>query len=246
MTPRCPLVVGANRDERYDRPALGVDLRRASPRVLAGLDLEAGGTWLAVGETGVVAGLTNQPTGAGRDRTKRTRGELPFLLTDHRTASSAVEAFARQVDPAAYNPCSILVGDRDALFSLELGESPAVSVLQLAPGHYALENRPLGVATAKAVYARSRLARVPSASDDEIVAGLTVILSDHEPPPELPGGDEPPTRRPTSACIHTDGYGTRSSMIVLVPRDRGESPRVLATDGPPCTTPFRDVSGLWG
>jgi uncharacterized protein with NRDE domain len=249
MTTQLPLVVGANRDERYSRPARPVDLRRLSPRVLAGLDEEAGGTWLAVNEDGVVAGLTNQPAGAGRDRTKRTRGELPLLLAGHRSASSAVEAFANTIDPGAYNPCSILVGDRETCFSLELGEAPAVSVRPLGPGHYALENRPFGVATAKAQYNRARLEGVGDVGDDgddeQIIAGVTAILADHHPPPELACGEEPAGRKATAACIHSDGYGTRSSMIILVPSGRSETPRVLAADGPPCTTPFEDVSRLW-
>ena len=38
-------------------------LRGGGPRILGGRDEVAGGTWLAVNEHGVVAGLTNQPAG---------------------------------------------------------------------------------------------------------------------------------------------------------------------------------------
>ena len=76
-----PLVVAANRDERLDRPALpfGV-LQRGHPRMLGGRDELAGGTWLAVNEHGVVAGLTNRPAPEGRDPTKRSRGGLPLVV----------------------------------------------------------------------------------------------------------------------------------------------------------------------
>ncbi len=60
--PEYPLVVAANRDERLDRPAQALCvLQEERPRILGGRDDLAGGTWLAVNEHGVVAGLTNRP-----------------------------------------------------------------------------------------------------------------------------------------------------------------------------------------
>jgi len=61
-----PLVIGANRDEFYGRPATAMTvLQERGPRLLGGRDHLAGGTWLAVSEHGVVAGLTNQPSASG-------------------------------------------------------------------------------------------------------------------------------------------------------------------------------------
>src|SRR5262249_51148300 len=58
-----PLIMAANRDERLDRPAVPMTvLRDHGPRILGGRDELAGGTWLAVNEHGVVAGLTNRPS----------------------------------------------------------------------------------------------------------------------------------------------------------------------------------------
>src|SRR5690242_18553648 len=104
--PDAPLVIAANRDEWLARPAAPMGLLRAAndprlvgvpppgaltsggppappaprPRIAGGRDLLAGGTWLAIGEHGVIAGLTNRPTAAGRDASKRSRGELPMAL----------------------------------------------------------------------------------------------------------------------------------------------------------------------
>jgi uncharacterized protein with NRDE domain len=61
-----PLVVAANRDEHYDRPAAPPALLNADPAILAGRDLRAGGTWLGVNEHGLLAGILNRrwrPTG---------------------------------------------------------------------------------------------------------------------------------------------------------------------------------------
>ena len=73
-----PLIVGANRDEILERPSTSVAvLDEGPPRILGGRDELSGGTWLAVNEYGLCAGLTNQPLGDAKDPSKRSRGELP-------------------------------------------------------------------------------------------------------------------------------------------------------------------------
>ena len=231
MDPGLPLVVAANRDERYERPAVAMAVHRsAGPRILGGRDLRAGGTWLAVNEHGVVAGLTNQPSPAGRDPSKRSRGELPLLLATHADAGEAVAAFVEECSPADFNPCWLLVGDRRSLFFVEVaGERPTVRAL--GPGLHVLENRPLEAPSAKADHVRARLAAAEPRT--ELTDLLTSVLADHTAP----------DRPLSAACVHTDGYGTRSSVLVCVPHDR--HPEVWVADGPPCRHPFQDVTNWW-
>ncbi|MGH9110483.1 MAG: NRDE family protein, partial [Acidimicrobiales bacterium] len=154
-----PLVVGANRDERLDRPALTMTvLRGRQPRILGGRDLLAGGTWLAVNEHGVVAGLTNTPTGEGRDATRRSRGELPLRAARFADASQAVDWLAAGVRPEDYNPAWMLVGDRRSLFAVTIaGARPAVT--ELAPGTHVVENRPPGTDSPKVRHVLEQLRR---------------------------------------------------------------------------------------
>ena len=133
VVPGVPLLIAANRDEMYQRPADPITvLRAAQPRILGGRDELAGGTWLAVNEHGVVAGLTNQPTGA-RDPAKRSRGELPLAFAAYPDAKTAVTEVCARLDPAAYNPCWMLVGDRHALFSVDLSGGHQARVEELRP-----------------------------------------------------------------------------------------------------------------
>src|SRR5256885_16718013 len=61
-----PLVVGANRDELLERPAVPLAvLRDANPRIVGGRDELAGGTWRAVNDAGVGARPTHPPTTQG-------------------------------------------------------------------------------------------------------------------------------------------------------------------------------------
>ncbi|HKN48626.1 MAG TPA: NRDE family protein, partial [Actinomycetota bacterium] len=133
--PESPLIVAANRDELLDRPAVAMTvLQAAGPRILGGRDELAGGTWLAVNESGVVAGLTNQPATAGRDPTKRSRGELPLALARHPDAPAAVEWLAASVRPSDYNPAWMMVADRRSLFYVDLSDGDAPAVTELPPG----------------------------------------------------------------------------------------------------------------
>ncbi len=99
-----PLVVAANRDEFFDRPAEGFairqlpgsgcgsgesrsrrqDLRRGPQApVLAPLDLEAGGTWVGLSQRGVFAGLTNlAPRSQQVGQLESLYGEDPAELDD--------------------------------------------------------------------------------------------------------------------------------------------------------------------
>ena len=64
VVPGVPVVVAANRDEFYARPAAPPALFRSDEAgrasFVAPQDLEAGGTWMGVNEHGLFAGLTNR------------------------------------------------------------------------------------------------------------------------------------------------------------------------------------------
>ena len=54
-----PLVLAANRDEYFKRPAAPAHWWTDAPELLAGRDLEAGGTWMGLSRSGRLAALTN-------------------------------------------------------------------------------------------------------------------------------------------------------------------------------------------
>jgi uncharacterized protein with NRDE domain len=265
LDPEAPLVIGANRDERLVRPATAMTVLAASqPRILGGRDEEAGGTWLAINEHGVVAGLTNRPSPEGRDPTKRSRGELPLALASHRDAASAVDEFITRFRPAEFNPAWLLVGDPTSLYSLDMSGSgtdqPAVEALD--PGIHILENNPLHAASPKSDHVRALLGDAGALGGETLIERVRGVLADHSVPdtgpsetasiggPQSDGGADTGQVRPPetlAACVHTDAYGTRSSTLVSVPAGvgPGSSPRVFVADGHPCTEPFVDVTDLF-
>ncbi|HAR31272.1 MAG TPA: hypothetical protein DCR65_07090, partial [Gammaproteobacteria bacterium] len=93
-----PLVVAANRDEFYARPALAAHFWDEHPDVLGGRDLEAGGTWLGVHRSGRFAAVTNFAE-AGPDAAPASRGQLTEAFL--RGTSDAL-TYAHAIDSSAY------------------------------------------------------------------------------------------------------------------------------------------------
>lgn len=261
-----PLVVAANRDEWLARPAVAMtvldDGSPASPRILGGRDLAAGGTWLAVGAQGVVAGLTNVPSVRGRDPARRSRGELPLLLARHASADEAVAELAATLRCEDYNPCRLLVADRASLHYVEVEGAGAPRVQRLRPGLHVLENNPLTPRSPKAEMTRRALAGLDPTPHGELPVRLQALLANHHvaegalpealptTPPSFPSSaqgqplKEPAFVRPPAleaTCVHAGPYGTRSSTIVLVGAAPAP-PAVHYTDGAPCTSELRRAS----
>jgi uncharacterized protein with NRDE domain len=251
LIPEAPLMVAANRDERLDRPAVAMTvLREAGPRILGGRDELAGGTWLAVNEHGVVAGLTNQPSADGRDPSKRSRGELPLAFAGYTSAAEAVEAVTKELDPERYNPCWMLVGDRQSLFSVGIAGGSEAAVDQLGPGLHVLENAALSAPSAKADLVRQLVSEERARQPDPGMAGaqaaLDAVLRIHQPAIPEPRTDPAGRTWPpeiSAPCVHTEAYGTRSAMTVCLPA--AGLPAVRFADGSPCQAPFQDVTGWW-
>jgi uncharacterized protein with NRDE domain len=245
-----PLVVGANRDERTDRPARAVTvLRGEEPRILGGRDEQAGGTWMAVNEYGVVCALTNRPTVDGPDPGKQSRGRLPLIAATARTATEAAVALTAEVTTGAYNPAWLVVADRQSLHYLAVGPNESSRPQQLDAGLYVLENSPLEIQSVKADHVRATLSEAETVGIP-LWEALPTVLADHAVPSPASGVHRFQDGRERiaatlAACVHSEGYGTRSASLVRVGEDTGELPEILVADGPPCTNAFVDARGLW-
>jgi uncharacterized protein with NRDE domain len=236
LVPDEPLIVGANRDEILERPSTSMTvLAEAGPRILGGRDEQSGGTWLAVNDHGVCAGLTNQPLGDAKDPTKRSRGELPLVAARHATAAAGVENLLGSYDPGDYNGAWLLVGDRTSLYFVDFTRSPASARL-LTPGLHVLENRAFGEPSLKVDLVHDMLGE--PAGGDAVVDAFRRVLADHR----IPEGDERPN---AGSCVHLEQFGTRSSCLVRVGASPSTLPRVWVADGPPCQTPYAEVGRLW-
>jgi hypothetical protein len=113
---RWPVLIGANRDEMSQRPWLPPGRHWPDrPWVVAGLDQQAGGSWLGINDHGLIAGIMNRPQSLGPAAGKRSRGELVLDALDHADAREAAAAFA-ELDPEAYRPFNLILADNTEAF----------------------------------------------------------------------------------------------------------------------------------
>ena len=215
--PGYPLVVAANRDEFFARPTAVAAPWRDARGVLAGRDLQAGGTWLGLGPGGRFAALTNYRDPATQRLDAASRGTLvaDFLRGDQRVPAyvDRVSAYA-----ADYNGFNLLCGDGDQLvWYSNVGGPPR----ELAPGVYGLCNHLLDTPWPKVQAAKSALREALAALPDD--APLFRLLRDDgiHADADLPrtGVSLEWERLLSAAFVRAPGYGTRSSTVVTLAAD---------------------------
>jgi len=130
-----PLVVAANRDELHSRPAARAGFWKDRPAILAGRDLEAGGTWMGVSRSGRFAAVTNYR--GGRDaNAAESRG---VLVTNFLLGSKDPSPYSSETEQKknGYSGFNLLVSDGGELWWLSNRDG---GPRRLEPGFYALGN----------------------------------------------------------------------------------------------------------
>lgn len=249
--PEWPLVLAANRDESYGRPTEGPRVLSESPRVIGGRDKERGGTWMGTTDSGLFVGLTNQRLTGPAVGAPRSRGEV-VLRALQAGSIGAVERFLGTLDPAEFNPFNLLYGDAQVLRVAYARPDARRLVHEDVPaGVHVLPNDVLNAPELPKVRRARGLAHEVAARPwPELVQGLQALLADAalpalehipEPAPGAPFSREL-LRQLQALCIHTPGYGTRSSAIVAL--KSGRVGHYLASETPACQGPLRDVTSL--
>ena len=213
--PDYPLVVAANRDEFHARPTKAMHGWPDKPGIVAGRDLQGGGTWLGLHQNGKFAALTNirDPEEQGRSW-PRSRGEIVCsYLQSPASALDYIETLRRELK--FYAGFNLLLNDNNEFlhyFSGRTGE-----FRELEPGIYGLSNGELDTPWPKVVSGKSALAEVlesgPNIQDLlSILADTSIIPDIHLPDTGVGLAKE---RLLSPRFIRNPQYGTRCSTVVL-------------------------------
>jgi uncharacterized protein with NRDE domain len=220
-----PLIVAANREESRTRPSQAPFPWAGSPTVWAGRDELAGGTWLGVNATGLVAAVTNRPA-LSRDATLRSRGLLCLDTLRCNSPASARSLFVDELSCRRYNPFNLLcVNHVEGWVGTWQGE-----IRDLTPGIHIISNYGnVDDETLPIVReARERIALMDVASPDidELFGTLGRVCA--------------LTDQPCPLCHVGGDYGTVSSSLVAVKAD-GTVAAYWHAPGPPSEVAYSPV-----
>lgn len=218
--PRYALVVAANRDEFHARPSQRAhwwqDAHGAS--LLAGRDLEHGGTWLGVTRSGRFAFVTNVREPRRHDPQAPSRGSLvPAVLRDPADLPMALQSVV--AGAAAFNGFNLVAGER-GVAAFASNRTPGIAVLQ--DDVHGVSNAWLDTPWPKLDRAKAGVERW-AARGIEDIDSLFDVLGDraHANDEALPATGIPLERERllSSPFIVSADYGTRSSTIYALARD---------------------------
>ena len=235
-----PILMGANRDEMKNRLWAAPDRHWPDrPHVIAGLDQEAGGTWLGVNDDGLVACILNRHGTLGPHPEFRSRGELPLEALDHAEALDAAENL-RDLNPEAYRPFNLIIADHSSAWWIK-NDGVTIQTHEIPEG--------LSMITAHDLNDKDR--------SDRIKLHWPRFLNAPTPDPEIGDwmgwqallGSRKSLKDAAGAMqIETDmGFETTSSSLIAIPKPDFKNPKApvwLFCADKPADGDFYSVEGL--
>ena len=214
--PRYRFIFAGNRDEFHDRPAAPMAWWADAPQILAGRDLQAGGTWLGLSQRAAFGVVTNY-----RELQRPTPG-MPSrgsLITRYLNSTVAAADFLAGLASTAerYAGFNLLLADAGEMHYASNRTQPFSR--KLRAGVHGLSNHLLDTSWPKLARTRARFERLISANDPAL-EDLLAILADREPAPDhlLPdtGIGHEWERLLSAPFIVHERYGTRCSTVVRI------------------------------
>jgi uncharacterized protein with NRDE domain len=217
--PRYRLVVAANRDEFHDRPTASLAWWQDDPRILAGRDGKASGTWMGVDASGRFGLLTNFRDFEAPAPDAPSRGGL---VADYLRGHESPRDFLKTLGASSsrYAGFNLLIGGDDSLYYYSNRVDGGAR--ELSPGVYGLSNHRLDSPWPKLTRTRRRLWEL-LAGPDVAAADLVDMLADRTraeatsmPETGLPAEWESVLSAP---FVQHERYGTRCSTLLLLATD---------------------------
>ena len=214
-----PLVVAANRDEAYARPAAPAAFWLDHAEVYGGRDLEMGGAWIGITRSGRFAAVTNFRDGSPKGVAPRSRGDLVGgYLTGTQAAQCYLQSVAARL--SEYAGFGTLAGDMNSLWFLS---NYGNGVEAVAPGVHGLSNHLLDTPWPKVADGKRELAALLHSDARLLPDDLFAMLADRSVAAEnvLPNTGVGIAREkqlgPKFIAVD-DRYGTRASTVIIVNR----------------------------
>lgn len=230
LVPESPILVAANREELYERPSLPPSIQSGKPRVLCGIDEEAGGTWLGVNQHGLFVAACNRMRFLPPP-SPQSRGVLCREMLRAESARQAVDTALEELSTGNYNGVNFVCADAENGWVIQGGDD--YEVVELEEGLSILANGDVNDPRDERVKLARRLLTLQTL--DSPVKFLAVASKVFARPPSPPG-------RP-SIVVRGKERGTVSSTLIAL----GKKPRDAIyqfANGAPDKAKYEDYSPL--
>lgn len=213
--PRYKLVVAANRDEFYARPTQHAHFWEREEHILAGKDVEAGGTWMGISKKGRLSMLTNFRDPSNINSNAPSRGHL---VSDFLTQDDNPYPYLQGIETMAakYNGFNLICGSLDELHYYGNYQK---GIRKIDPGVHGLSNALLDTPWPKVKKGKSKLQSLLKSEVLEPESLFDLLYDDSlATETELPEtGVGPEKERMLSPLfIKSPNYGSRCSTVILV------------------------------
>uniref|UniRef100_UPI00404B7606 NRDE family protein n=1 Tax=Fulvivirga sp. TaxID=1931237 RepID=UPI00404B7606 len=213
------LILTANRDEFYARPTQQAHFWPDSPHILAGKDLQAGGTWIGVNKNGKLAALTNyrDPANINPDAPSRGALTIDFLKSD-----LLAKDYLLQLDQNGleYNGFNLLLMDESGLWCYDNVQR---AILQVPTGVHGLSNATLNTPWPKTESAKQQLKEIINTESISKAALVEMMENKTTAPDEM----LPKTGVPyhwekllSARFIESEFYGSRITTVITISNSR--------------------------
>jgi uncharacterized protein with NRDE domain len=215
MHPKYRLVMAANRDETYQRRTARAGFWAENPDILAGKDLQGGGTWLGIHRNGKFTAITNYRDPRKVNPQAITRGKITrdYLHYPHGPITF-LKHLEKEAD--AYNGFNLLVGNAEGLFYFSnIGKK----IEWLKSGIYGLSNALLDTPWPKVKYVKDQLSLQLSTPALNFVEVFQMMQNESPAQDfELPNTGVPLRleKSLSPAFIKIQGYGTVSTTVTTL------------------------------
>tara|TARA_R110000737_G_scaffold254083_1_gene263426 strand:+ start:629 stop:1489 length:861 start_codon:yes stop_codon:yes gene_type:complete len=215
--PDYPVIICANRDEFHQRPTQNMHWW-SQQNILAGKDLQAGGSWLGLNSEGCFSALTNFRRPESFAQSKRSRGDLVVraLQDDAIKTQQYLSQASHQ-----YNDFNLVFGP---LTNLQAFDSVNKKVLKLEPGFHSVCNGALDDIWPKMALGIKTLEELITSKEIDMTE-LFAVMTNRElaQTQYLPvtGISAELESLLSSIFIVSPDYGTRSTALILQSKQGG-------------------------
>ena len=218
--PEYNLILAGNRDEFYGRPTRKAQFwtEEKQPDILAGKDLEGGGTWLGVHKDGRWGTLTNYRDPKIQKDDPPTRGELVInFLKSGKSAMDYLQEVTKKAEE--YNGFNLLLWDANGFYHYS---NQNKKVTNISDGIHGISNALLDTPWPKLTSANRQLTeiiqekKIDKESLFDLLKDETKASEENLPVTGIPRDLE---KAVSSIFIKTENYGSRCSTVLLIDKE---------------------------